>query len=150
MPRAFGTNLKLKQCEIRTSVRSDLTVTVWKHKQNENMKSTIFWDITMCSPLKASQRFGGTYRHHLQGWICWARHGLPPAFTLVSCSVDSTLKTKVMYSSKTLANFHRTTWCYIPENSNLHNHHCENLKSYKMKTCCWARKHSETSHSTRL
>jgi hypothetical protein len=31
------------------------------------MKSTIFWDITPCSPLKVYRRFGGTYRLHLQG-----------------------------------------------------------------------------------
>jgi hypothetical protein len=24
------------------------------------MKSTVFWDITLCSPLKVSQHFGGT------------------------------------------------------------------------------------------
>jgi hypothetical protein len=29
------------------------------------MKSTIFWDITPCSPLKVNRRFGGVYR--LQG-----------------------------------------------------------------------------------
>jgi hypothetical protein len=29
-------------------------------------KSTIFWDITPCSPLSVIQRFGGTYRLHLQ------------------------------------------------------------------------------------
>jgi hypothetical protein len=31
------------------------------------MKSTIFWDITPCSPLKVKLRFGGTYRLHLHG-----------------------------------------------------------------------------------
>jgi hypothetical protein len=31
------------------------------------MKSTIFWDITPCSPLKVNRRFGGTYHLHLQG-----------------------------------------------------------------------------------
>jgi hypothetical protein len=31
------------------------------------MKSTIFWDITPSSPLRANRRFGGTYRLHLQG-----------------------------------------------------------------------------------
>jgi hypothetical protein len=27
----------------------------------------IFWDMTTCSPLSLNRRFGGTYRHHLQG-----------------------------------------------------------------------------------
>jgi hypothetical protein len=31
------------------------------------MKSAIFWDITPCSPLKVSRRFGRTYRLHFQG-----------------------------------------------------------------------------------
>jgi hypothetical protein len=32
------------------------------------MKSTIFWDITPCNPLKVERRFGGTY-HLLQDLI---------------------------------------------------------------------------------
>jgi hypothetical protein len=31
------------------------------------MKSSIFWDITPCSPLKVNRHFGGTYRLHRQG-----------------------------------------------------------------------------------
>jgi hypothetical protein len=31
------------------------------------MKSTVLWDIRPCSPLKVNQRFGGTYRLHIQG-----------------------------------------------------------------------------------
>jgi hypothetical protein len=31
------------------------------------MKSIIFWDMTPCSPLSSTGRFGGTYRLHLQG-----------------------------------------------------------------------------------
>jgi hypothetical protein len=31
------------------------------------VKSSIFWDITPCSPLKVNRRFGGTYRLHIQG-----------------------------------------------------------------------------------
>jgi hypothetical protein len=30
------------------------------------MKSTIFWDITLCSPLEGNRRSGGTYPRHLQ------------------------------------------------------------------------------------
>jgi hypothetical protein len=33
----------------------------------EVTKSTIFWDITPCSPLSVNRRFGGTYRLHIQG-----------------------------------------------------------------------------------
>jgi hypothetical protein len=31
------------------------------------MKSTIFWHITACSPLKVNQSFGGAYPLHLHG-----------------------------------------------------------------------------------
>jgi hypothetical protein len=30
------------------------------------MKSSVFLDITPCSPLKVNRRFGGTYRLHLR------------------------------------------------------------------------------------
>jgi hypothetical protein len=31
------------------------------------LKSSVFWDITPCSPLKVNRRFRGTYRLYLQG-----------------------------------------------------------------------------------
>jgi hypothetical protein len=31
------------------------------------LRSSVFWDITPCSPLKVNQNFGGTCRLHLQG-----------------------------------------------------------------------------------
>jgi hypothetical protein len=33
-------------------------------------------------------------------------------------------------TSETLVNFYQTTRCYSPEDSHLHTHHHENLKSY--------------------
>jgi hypothetical protein len=30
------------------------------------MKSSVFWNIKPCSPLKINRRFGGTYRLHIQ------------------------------------------------------------------------------------
>jgi hypothetical protein len=51
--------------------------------------------------------------------------------TLVSCSAYfSTLKMEAIYSSETSVDFQRTTRRYIPEDSTLHNHRSENLKSY--------------------
>jgi hypothetical protein len=56
---------------------------------------------------------------------------LPLAFTLVSCSAySSNLKMEVICSSETWVDCERTTRRYIPEDSTLHNHRCENLKSY--------------------
>jgi hypothetical protein len=42
-----------------------------------------------------------------------------------------TLKMDAICSSETSVDFHRTTRRYIPEDSTLHNHRCENLKSYR-------------------
>jgi hypothetical protein len=59
---------------------------------------------------------------------------LPFAFTLVSCSAYSlALKMEATCSSETSVDFQQTTQHYIPEDSTLHNHHCENLKSYIMR-----------------
>jgi hypothetical protein len=100
-------------------------------------KSTIFWDIMPCSLLKVNRRFGRTYRLHLQGRrIRQAREELclPYAFTVLSCSAySSTLKMEAICSSETSVGFQRTTWRYIPEDSTLHIHRCENLKSYRHK-----------------
>jgi hypothetical protein len=70
--------------------------------------STIFWDMTPCSPLS-----------------------LPPACSLVpSWTYFSTLKMEAICSFETSVDTQRTTWCYIPEDGIVHNHRCENLKSY--------------------
>jgi hypothetical protein len=70
---------------------------------SDRMKSTIFWDIT--------------YRLHLQGWK--TKLSKKPAW-----------KQEAICSSETSLDTQRTTWRYIPEDSTLHNHRCENLKSY--------------------
>jgi hypothetical protein len=68
------------------------------------VKSCIFWDITPCNPLKVNRRFGGTCRLHLQGRrISQARN-----------------QSESRWQARS----------YIPEDRTLHNHRCENLKSY--------------------
>jgi hypothetical protein len=58
---------------------------------------------------------------------------LPPAYTLVSCSAYfSTMKMEAICSSETSVDFQRTTRRHTPEDSTLHYHRCENLKSYKL------------------
>jgi hypothetical protein len=66
-----------------------------------------------CSPLKVNRRFGGTYRLYLQGRINRARY-----------QRESRLQ------AERSVDFQRTIRRYIPEDSSLHNHRCENLKSY--------------------
>jgi hypothetical protein len=53
------------------------------------------------------------------------------AFMLISyVAYSSTLKMEAMCSSKMSVYFEWTTQQYIPEDRILHNHQCENLKSY--------------------
>jgi hypothetical protein len=95
------------------------------------MKSSIFWDITLCSPLKAKWCFGGTCHLHLEGWrINQARSELC-CFMLVSyLAYSSTSKMAATCSSEMLLEFQRTTKCHIPEHRTLHSLGCNNLKSY--------------------
>jgi hypothetical protein len=119
------------------------------------MKSSIFWDITLCSPLKVNRRCGGTSRLHLQGpKINQARNQretcLPPEFTLVSClAYSSTLKMEATYSSETSVDFRRTTWRYIPEDRTLQNGQkiTESRKSFSNIT---QRRHSSGTLQKRL
>jgi hypothetical protein len=116
------------------------------------IKSSVFWDITPCTPLKVSRRFGGKYRLHLQDWRI-SHHEADSKFSsfayssilkmeatgssemscfmLVFClACSSTLKLETC-SSKTSLDFQRTTQRCTPEHRTLHNYRCENLKSYK-------------------
>jgi hypothetical protein len=63
-----------------------------------------------------------------------------PACHLLACwflaeLISSTLKMDAICSSETSVDTKRTTRRYIPEVDNLHNHRCENLKSYRRKKC---------------
>jgi hypothetical protein len=62
---------------------------------------------------------------------------LPLVFILVSCSACFlTLEMVVIYSSENLIDFQRTTRRYIPEDGNIRNYFCENLKTYKLRNIC--------------
>jgi hypothetical protein len=54
--------------------------------------------------------------------------GLPPAFTLVFSSAYPTMKMEATYSSETSADFKFTARRYMPGDSTLDGHGCENLK----------------------
>jgi hypothetical protein len=57
--------------------------------------------------------------------------GLPPAYLLVLAETNSsTLKMEAICSSETSVETQQITQHHIPEDVTLHNHHCENLKSY--------------------
>jgi hypothetical protein len=86
-------------------------------------KSSIFWDIMQCSPLKVNRRFGRICRLHLKGRrICQTRNQKAGGK-----QSDSTLKMEAIYCYETSIDFQRTTWHYIPKDRTLHNHCCETL-----------------------
>jgi hypothetical protein len=59
------------------------------------------------------------------------RTRLPPTYLLVLAEIiSSTLKMEAMSSSETSVVTQQPTRRHIPENDSLHNHRCENLKSY--------------------
>jgi hypothetical protein len=56
---------------------------------------------------------------------------LPPACLLaIADIISSTLKMEAICSSETSVVTQQTTRRHIPEGDTLHNHRCENLKSY--------------------
>jgi hypothetical protein len=65
------------------------------------MKSTIFWDITPCSPLKVNRGVGGTYRLNLQSrrrappTTCF-RAGFPPKLRLTLNGLHSIISQKMV------------------------------------------------------
>jgi hypothetical protein len=94
-----------------------------------HMKYIIFWNMTPCSPMSVNRRFGGTYRLHLQG----RRNKfskIPACLLIFAKLISSTLKMEAICYSVTSVDTQRTTRRYIPEDDTLHNHPCENLKSY--------------------
>jgi hypothetical protein len=99
------------------------------------MKSTIFWDITPCSPLKVNRHFGGKYRLNLQG-----RKNKPskkPAWNQVASrdcfhagfllGLFSNLKMGGICSSEISLDFQRTTRRYIPEDITLLGNSCNDF-----------------------
>jgi hypothetical protein len=64
-----------------------------KSSQTFQSKSSIFWDIAPCSPLKVNQHFEGTCHLYLQSWIisqeskkpAWKQMANSPLATSYSC-----------------------------------------------------------------
>jgi hypothetical protein len=115
---------------IRILPRSEILTAV-------NMKSTIFWNITPCSPLKVRRRFGESYRLHFQGQMNREKYqherGWQAAvFTLVSYFAYSTLKMMIWYS-ETSAEFELNIRRYISEDGTLRRNitYFENPIQYK-------------------
>jgi hypothetical protein len=95
------------------------------YRNNLILKSSIFWDIMPCSPVKvnhvAEEHVTFIFNPEDGGDMFLRNVCLPPTFTLVSfLAYSSTLEMEMACSSKASVDFQWT----------LHNLHCENLKSY--------------------
>jgi hypothetical protein len=94
------------------------------------MKSIIFWDMTPCSPLSCTRRFGRSYR-----LLCSSTLKME-AIRLATCLLDgllnysSTLKMEVIRSSETSGATQRTTRRHIPEDDTLNCTGCSKKASW--------------------
>jgi hypothetical protein len=109
-------------------------------------KSSVFWDITLCIPLKVNWSFGGTSLLLFKGQrISQARNQCEAGSCKFCCwflaFLTSAPKMEVTCSSRTLIDYCWTTHSYISEDRTLHNYCCENLKSFNIYYCsefsCW-------------
>jgi hypothetical protein len=95
--------------------------------------SSIICDVTQCSPVNGSRRFGGNYCPHLKRQQINKQETtflLGAYFTLVYClAYCSTLKMKAILSTENFVDFLRTTWRCVPEAKTLSSHCWENLRS---------------------
>jgi hypothetical protein len=85
------------------------------------MKSSVFWDITLCSHWKSAN----ILKEHIQ---VTSRALLHSGFGLGLFFNPGDLGDMFLCN---VVDFQQTTWHYIPEDRTLHNHCCENLKSHK-------------------
>jgi hypothetical protein len=81
-------------------------------------KSSVFSDMTPCSPLKANRRYGGICRLHLQ-----------------DRRISQEGKQHTDGSKQISVDFQRTARRHIREDWTLRNHRCKNLRSY-IHVCC--------------
>jgi hypothetical protein len=82
-----------------------------KFWMNLKIKSTIIWDITPCSPLKVNQRFGGTYRIHLQVRTKRWRRYFPPKPRLTFNGPHGVISQKIaLFITTAVRTSNLTTW----------------------------------------
>jgi hypothetical protein len=144
---SFTVSLLHITCILRTFLRNSvvpaknckLEFEPWFAEAFRRNYSSIFWDVTTCSPVKFSWRFEGTYRLrlHLHGWK--SKQGCDYHLRHVgSCLSYSTLNMESIFSSETSVRFPQTTRRCILEYRTRHSHLCENLESIVLEGFCFA------------
>jgi hypothetical protein len=82
-----------------------------------------------CSPIEGIQRFRETYRVHFQVLRESQEISLCLPVGAISLAYSSILKMDAVFSPETSVNLYRILRRHIQENSTLHSHRCQNLKS---------------------
>jgi hypothetical protein len=97
-------------------------------------KSSIFWSIIKCNPLKVNQHFRGTRHPPCYRVEQWAKQVLlDDCLTLASCPAYSSTPNMEL----TCSNSQQTAPRYIPKYRTPHKHLCQNLKSYINVDAFW-------------
>jgi hypothetical protein len=122
--------------------------------ETRERKSSVFWGISPCRPLILKPRF----RKNMSPQSSWSKNkqSRKPAWKELAnksfCFHAGFLlglyfepEMEAIYSSERSVVLQRPTKLYIPEDKSLHNHRCDNLKSYKEKSnriekpaLCWS------------
>jgi hypothetical protein len=93
-------------------------------------RSSVFWNITPCSPIKAKRRFGGTFCFHPQSRrISRARNQHERRWQVILLTETCRFRNVARLSTDYTA-------LYISEDRILRIHRCDNLKSYKSANPC--------------
>jgi hypothetical protein len=100
----------------------------WKYgsllSNRADIKSAVFWEVMPCRMKDVYWHFGGMYYLYLEG------QRVSQASNKLLYILHTNLNMEVVHPSKTMVNMYQTTWYNISEDSILHSHYCENLKSY--------------------
>jgi hypothetical protein len=112
--RCFRQSSLYRACWYIHNIITEYCVSVGSYREHQNnefevftavaVRSTLFWDITLCSPLKVNWRFEGTYRS------IFMSNNKPNKKPV-------TLKMEAIRSSETSLDFQRTIRRYIPEDT---------------------------------
>jgi hypothetical protein len=127
LPSCFPTNFLTILISSSSTVRFHCLQIAWAVKVNTkfSVKDFVFWDITLCSPLKINRRFGETCVQAKEETSI--KQVASRALIPVGLFFDTEMK--MTCSFETSVEFQWTKRRYIPDDGTLLDHRCENHNS---------------------